>query len=53
MKHQAMLINSTECFYLCGGSSIKCVNKEIDKSVAIPKYGYHQLLECRSHTTFT
>ena len=30
MKHQAMLINSIECFYLCGGSSIKCVNNEID-----------------------
>ena len=30
MKHQAMLINSIECFYLCGGSSIKCINNEID-----------------------
>ena len=31
MKHQTMLIKSTEGFYLCGGSSIKCFNNEIDK----------------------
>ena len=31
MKHQTMLIKSTEGFYLCGGSSIKYFNNEIDK----------------------
>ena len=30
MKHQAMLIKSTEWF-LCGGSSIKCLDNEIEK----------------------
>ena len=31
MKRQAILIKSTKCFYLCGGSSIKCFNNGIDK----------------------
>ena len=31
MKHQAILITSTKCFYLCGGSLTKYFNNGIDK----------------------
>ena len=30
MKHQAILIKSTKCLYLCGGSLIKYFNNGID-----------------------
>ena len=30
MKHQAMLFYSTKCLYLCGRSSMKCINNGID-----------------------
>ena len=29
MKHQAMLIKTTKCFYLCGRSLIKYFNNEL------------------------
>ena len=42
MKHQAILIKSTKCFYLYGGSSIKCFNNGIDKlqypNMGIPNF---------------
>ena len=31
MKHQAMLLKSTKCFYLCSGSSMKFFYSGIDK----------------------
>ena len=50
MKHQAMLIKSTKCFYLCGRSLIKCFNNGIDK-VQYPNMGFTNFWSVQVVTT--
>ena len=49
VAYAGVRVKSTKCFYLCGGSLLKCFNNGIDK-LQYPNMG---VTNFRSHTIFT